>query len=593
VTVNYTVVASGLGAGTPTGNVNVTVSGGVETCTGTVATGGCSLVLNTVGVGRTITATYVGDSNFTTSSDTELHDVGVANPTISVLDARVAEPPTGTTNMVFTVTLSVPAANATSVDFTTADQSPGAGHATAGSCGSPGADYVTTTGTVNFAIGQQIKTINVPVCSDSDTEPDESFLVNLSNAVGATIGDNQAVGTITANLAGTFLISEIRTSGPAGLGDDFVELYNNTDTPLTVAASDSSGGYGVYKMGVDCNAAPVLIGTIPNGTVIPARGHYLMVGSQYSLANYGGTSTAAGNLTLASDIESDRNVAVFSTADALAISSVNRLDAVGFGLNTGGICDLLREGTTAPPVSGSTAQYSFYRDSCGKSGGPSFGACPSNGAPVDANNNNTDFVFEDTQGTFISGVPQRLGSPGPENLASPVRRDSTIGANLLDQTIAAALSPNRVRDFTSNPGNNSTFGTLSVRRRFTNNTGANVTRLRFRVIDISTFPSPGGGVADLRPITSTNVVVNGVNDAATCLASTGSAVTPCTITVKGTTLEQPPAQPNGGGWNSTLSDGTITLGTPLANGASANLQFLLGVQSTGSFKFFIIVEALP
>src|SRR6185436_11482988 len=177
-------------------------------------------------------------------------------------------------------------------------------------------DYVTTSGSLNFASGERLKTISVPVCSDGASEPDETFLLNLSGATGATIQDNQAVGTITAaNPAGTFLISELRTSGPAGLGDDYVELYNNTNTPLTVAASDASAGYGLFKQGADCNATPILIATIPNGTVIPARGHYLVVGSQYSLANYGGTGAAAGNLTMTSDIESDRNVAVFSTAN--------------------------------------------------------------------------------------------------------------------------------------------------------------------------------------------------------------------------------------------------------------------------------------
>ena len=136
------------------------------------------------------------------------------------------------------------------------------------------------------------------------------------------------------------MISEMRTSGPGGLGDDFVELYNNSAAPLTVAASDASAGYGVFKLGVDCNATPVLVGTIPNGTVIPARGHYLLVGSQYSLSGY-----AAGDLTLTSDIESDRNVGVFSTADIINISTATRLDAVGFGGNTGGgVCDLPREG---------------------------------------------------------------------------------------------------------------------------------------------------------------------------------------------------------------------------------------------------------
>ena len=39
-----------------------------------------------------------------------------------------------------------------------------------------------------------------------------------------------------------------------------------------------------------------------------------------------------------------------------------------------------------------------------------------------------------------------------------------------------------------------------------NNTGGNVTRLRFRVIDLTTFPAPSG-IADLRPRTSTSVVV--------------------------------------------------------------------------------------
>ena len=58
-------------------------------------------------------------------------------------------------------------------------------------------------------------------------------------------------------------------------------------------------------------------------------------------------------------------------------------------------------------------------------------------------------------------------------------------------------------------------------------------------------------------------------------------------------LETPPAQPLGGGFNSSATTATITLGTPLAPGASVNLQILLGVQNSGSFKFFFNVEALP
>jgi hypothetical protein len=150
-----------------------------------------------------------------------------------------------------------------------------------------------------------------------------------------------------------------------------------------------------------------------------------------------------------------------------------------------------------------------------------------------------------------------------------------------------------VRDLTSDPANNSTLGTLLVRRRVINNTGGNVTRLRFRVVEITTAPPPGG-IADLRARTSvTQVGVGPVGDSATC-AATGTPMTaPCTVTVQGLTLETPPAQAMGGGYNATVSAGTITMGTPLANGASVNVQFLLGVQQTGNFRYLIIVEALP
>ena len=121
----------------------------------------------------------------------------------------------------------------------------------------------------------------------------------------------------------------------------------------------------------------------------------------------------------------------------------------------------------------------------------------------------------------------------------------------------------------------------------TNNTGSPVTRLRFRIVDITTAPA-SAGTADLRALTSTdinNVVCVGTG--AGC-PSAGSMVT-----INGTTLEQPPNQPNGGGLNSTLAAGTIMLGTSLGAGNAINIQFLLGVQQGGNYRFFINVEALP
>jgi hypothetical protein len=516
-------------------------------------------------------------------SDTDVVNIQVST-NVSIQDAQVFEPQSGSTNMIFTVTLSAPApAGGSSVQFATQQQSPAINHATAGQ------DYTTTTGTVNFAAGEQVKTIQVPVLSDNKkSESNETFLVVLSNPVNCTITDGTATGTIIENnTPGTVLISEIRTSGPAGAGDDFVEIYNNSDSPLTV--NGTGGGYGLFKIGASCSATPVLIGVIPNGTVIPGRGHYLFVGSAYSLANYGGSGAAAGDQTLSQDIENDRNVAIFSTGSLVEIGSANRLDAVGYGSNIGGTCDLFREGTTLTPTGGSVLEHSYFRDECGKKGNPStFGNCPTGGFTQDSNVNADDFIFGDTQ---ASNTPagRRLAAPGPQNLGSP-RFTLDVIAFLLDSGKSAAGNPNRVRDGMA-VGPNAAMGTMSIRRRFQNNTGAPVTRLRVRVVDISTTFIPGGSVSDLRMLSSPNTT-DVVNDSATCTAS-GFATTPCTVTILGTTLEQPPTQTMGGGFNSSVTTGTITLATPLAPGASINLQLLLGVQTIGSFKFFFNVEALP
>jgi hypothetical protein len=386
--------------------------------------------------------------------------------------------------------------------------------------------------------------------------------------------------------AGQIIISEFRVRGPSGAGDEFIELYNASGADHTVTAA-SGTGYGVAASDGTTRCS------IPNGTVIPNRGHYLCVNSSaYSLGSYpaGNGTTATGDATYTTDIPDNAGIAIFNNnTGGGSYILANRLDAVG---STSEANTLYKEGTGYPALTPFSIDYSFYRDNCGKSGSiTTFGACPSGGLLVDTDNNATNFVFVDTNGTS-AGAGQRLGSPGPENLSSPINRSESFSGALLDATVSAANPPNRVRDFTSDPANNSTFGTLSIRRRWVNNTGGSVTRLRFRVVDQTTFPAPSG-IADLRTRTSSLVVVAGINDAATCLASNRVATTPCTVNVQGSTLEQPPSQPNGGAFNGTYSAGTVTLGTPLANGASLNIQFLLGIQQTGSFKFFVTVEALP
>lgn len=375
--------------------------------------------------------------------------------------------------------------------------------------------------------------------------------------------------------AAQLIISEFRVRGPNGANDEFIELYNNSGADHTVAG----GGTG-YAVAASNGVARCVV---PNGTVIPNRGHYLCVNSVgYSLASYpaGNGTTATGDATYTTDIPDNAGIAIFNTSIGANFVLANRLDAVG---STSEANTLYKEGTGYPALTPFSIDYAFYRDDCGKSGSiTTFGACPIS-TPKDTNNNAADFIFVDTNGTS-AGAGQRLGAPGPENLSSPIQRNASFAVPFLDVCVGGASPPNRVRDFTSDPANNSTFGTLDIRRTVTNNTGGNVTRLRFRVIDITTFPAPSG-IADLRPRTSTDVVVT--VDRPPCGSGTSN------VTVRGTTLEQPPSQPNGGGFNSSMSAGIVTLATPIANGASVDVRFLLGIQQTGSFKFFFNIEALP
>jgi subtilisin-like proprotein convertase family protein len=364
--------------------------------------------------------------------------------------------------------------------------------------------------------------------------------------------------------AGQLIISEFRLRGPAGPDDEYIELYNTTSSSLTVQAADASAGLGVTA------SDGVARCTIPNGTVIPARGHFLCAnsgspnpGTRYSLSSYpsgnNGVSatTATPDATYTTDISDVRGIALFSSASTFNLA--NRLDAVG---PAGEANTTYKEGTGLAALPTVAAEYSVYRIHD-----------LATGLPIDTGNNVTDFRFVATNAN-ATVTNASLGAPGPENTTSPIIRNSTIKASLVAPCVASSAAPNRIRTGSGNSGS------LSIRRRFTNNTGANVTRLRFRIIDITTSPAPNGSTAILAATNST----------------TTTEAQPCpsgTVTINGLTLETPPTQALGGGYNSSLSAGTVTLGTPIAAGASINVNFLLNISQAGSFRFFVNVEALP
>lgn len=373
--------------------------------------------------------------------------------------------------------------------------------------------------------------------------------------------------TPAPSTTGSLIISEFRVRGPQGPRDEFVELYNPGTSPLVVTTSDGSDGWALAYSADGTTITAVT--TIPVGTVIPAKGHFLFTGNQinpipasavYSLTNAPNTAfrDSGGDTGYAIDNPDNGGFAIFKTSIPANFAVGTRMDSVGFSTIAAG---LFREGAGLTPISTTspTGQASHIRF-IGRFG-----------EPHDTGANEADFIYINPVNE-LSPIPTQ-GAAGPENLDSPRVRSDMLDT-LVAPCLASTIPPNRVRVGSGNSG------TLSIRRTFQNNTGAPVTRLRFRVVEITTAPAPDLATAILAATSSSNSI----------------EASPCgpNVTITGLTLENTPVpvQPQGGGYNSTLSAGTITLAAPLANGSSISVNFLTNVVQAGQFKFFVNVEAL-
>ena len=107
-------------------------------------------------------------------------------PGVSIGDVAVLEGNAGSASILFPVTLSFAFPETVTVQFSTAS-----GTATAGSDYTPRINQ-----TLEFAPGETLKMIAITVFGDTGVEPNETYLINLSNATNASIADGQAQGTI-------------------------------------------------------------------------------------------------------------------------------------------------------------------------------------------------------------------------------------------------------------------------------------------------------------------------------------------------------------------------------------------------------------
>lgn len=184
----------------------------------------------------TATFTSTSASNGTTAVTVDKQTAGttisVLAPTFSIDNVTMQEGLDSATNYVFTVTKSGETLLSSEVTAQTADNT-----ATAGDN-----DYVFASMPLTFGPEEGTKTFTVQVNGDSIVEPDESFFVNLSDPVNATIDDGQGVGTITNDDFVPMVLSIANARVNEGTDGKSFMFFTVTATP---GAARIGGGAGV------------------------------------------------------------------------------------------------------------------------------------------------------------------------------------------------------------------------------------------------------------------------------------------------------------------------------------------------------------
>lgn len=180
---------------------------------------------------RIMTADAVGSDEWIGIDDIAVTSQAPSTATLAINDVTLSEGNSGTTDFTFTVTRSGVTTGTASATWTLANGT------------TDSADFTATpqTGTVSFADGETSRTVTVSVAGDTSFESNETFLVNLTNAVGATISDAQGQGTITNDdtaPSSTLSINDVTmTEGNSGV----------TNMVFTVTRTGSTSG----AVGVD------------------------------------------------------------------------------------------------------------------------------------------------------------------------------------------------------------------------------------------------------------------------------------------------------------------------------------------------------
>jgi len=249
---------------------------------------------------------------------------------ISINDITVAE---NVGNANFTVTLSMPATAAVTVNYATAN-----GTATAGS------DYTSTSGTLSIAAGSTTGTITVPILNDTRIEVAETFFVNLSiQSANATITDTQGRATISvdekANIA---TINDVTVVENAGNAVFTVSLSAAADFNITVnytTANDTATAGSDYT--TTSGTLTIAAGSTSGTITVPILNDVVLEGSERFFVNLSNAQPSAALLAL---------------ADTQGIGTINdndfRLTIVKAGTASDGNCNITASVGSVPGAGG-------------------------------------------------------------------------------------------------------------------------------------------------------------------------------------------------------------------------------------------------
>jgi hypothetical protein len=185
---------------------------------------------------------------------------------ISISDAAVVEGDVGTTPATFTLSIAPASASEVRVDYATAQ-----GSATAG------IDYLSISGTAVFPPQTLTQEIQVPVVGDLEPEIDETYSVELTAPVNATIADSSGVGTIIDDDPWNWYV--------ATDGDDLNDCQSPATACLTITeavwragsgdvVNIAGGTYGDHLyLGTDLT----LVGEPPAASVIDGGGTGIVI----------------------------------------------------------------------------------------------------------------------------------------------------------------------------------------------------------------------------------------------------------------------------------------------------------------------------